>query len=156
MYYITKKGYEELYRSFLNVDNEILETNRRIGESVKRDNDLRENSEFMQLRVKAMYELPQKKENLWKRCNEAIIIEDMDSYKNFDGQTVIVGCIVEVRFDGENCRYTILGTDEGNIKESVLSCNAPIARALLGKHIGESIVFNDMKVSILSVEKYAG
>ena len=155
MCYITRNGYEELYRSFLNVDNEILETNNKKGESVKLDNDLRQNPEFMQLRVKAMYELPKKKEKLLKKYKDAIIIEDMDSYKKFDGQTVIIGSIVEIDFGGEKCTYTILGTDEGNLEEGVLSCDAPIAKALIGKHVGDTVIFNDVMILILTIEKYA-
>ena len=103
MYFISKKGYEIKYNEFLNVDNEIIETNREMGESAKRDNDLRENQEFMQLRVKAMYELPQKKERLRLCCENAIIIEDMDEFKNFDGSKVIIGSTVKLDFDGDIC-----------------------------------------------------
>ena len=52
-YYITKNGYKKLYEDYLNIDKEITEVNKMMGESVKRDNDLRENPEFMELRVRA-------------------------------------------------------------------------------------------------------
>ena len=96
-YYITKNGYKKLYEDYLNIDKEITEVNKMMGESVKRDNDLRENPEFMELRVRAMYELPAKKKSLWDKYNSAIIIEETDEYKNFDGNTVIRGCLVMKR-----------------------------------------------------------
>ena len=59
--YISRKGYEKLLQQINEVDNEIVDVRRLIGESAARDNDLRENKEFLDLRVKAMYELPAKK-----------------------------------------------------------------------------------------------
>ena len=152
-YYITRDGYNQLYEQYLNIDNEIIETNKLMGESVKRDNDLRENPEFMELRVKVMYELPAKKKSLWDKWNTAIVIEDTEEYKNFDSTIVIRGCIVKINIDDEECEYQIKGSDEGNIDEDILSCDAPLAQALLGKKVGEKIVFNDMKIEILSVER---
>ena len=153
MYFISKKGYEIKYNEFLNVDNEIIETNREMGESAKRDNDLRENQEFMQLRVKAMYELPQKKERLRLCCENAIIIEDMDEFKNFDGTTVIIGSTVKLDFEGDICEYTILGSEEGDIDNGILSCEAPIAQSILGKRKGEEIEFNGCKIVIREIMK---
>ena len=100
-YYVTKNGYDKLYENYLNVDNEIIEANRMMGESAKRDNDLRENPEFMGLRVKAMYELPAKKQSLWDKYNSAIIIEETEEYVNFDGNTIIRGCVVKINIDEE-------------------------------------------------------
>ena len=151
MYFISKKGYETKYNEFLNVDNEIIETNREMGESAKRDNDLRENQEFMQLRVKAMYELPQKKERLRLCCENAIIIEDMDEFKNFDGTKVIIGSTVKLDFEGDICEYTILGSEEGDIDNGILSCEAPIAQAILGKQSGEEVEFNVCKIVIKEI-----
>jgi transcription elongation GreA/GreB family factor len=105
----------------------------------------------MQLRVKAMYELPQKKEELWNKYENAIIIEDMDEYKNFDGNTVIRGCNVSLMLDDEKVDYFISGTDEGNIDEDIMSCSAPIAEAILNKNIGDKILFNGFYIEILNV-----
>lgn len=153
-YYITRKGYQKLYEDYLNVDNEIAQANIMMGESVKRDNDLRETPEFMELRVKAMYELPSKKQSLWNKYNSAIVIEDTNEYKKFDGKTVIRGCKIKINIDGyEICVYQIKGSDEGDINNDILSCDAPMARALLGKKIGEKVKFNEMEIEILEVVK---
>lgn len=151
-YYISQKGYDELYENFLNVDKEIDDVNRRMGESAKRDNDLRENPEFMELRVKAMYELPEKKNELWNKYNSAIIIEEMDEYKNFDYKTVIIGAKVTINFDGDICTYKILGNDEGDLKNDVLSCQAPISQAIINKKVGDTVKFNKSVIEILEVD----
>lgn len=153
-YYITKAGFQQLYEDYLNVDNEINEANKMMGESVKRDNDLRENPEFMELRVKAMYELPAKKQTLWNKYNSATIIEETEEYLQFNGKTVIRGSKVKLNFDGEDiCEYEIKGADEGDINNGILSCEAPMARALLGKQLGTVVEFNGMNIEILEIER---
>lgn len=150
--YLTKKGREKIYQEYLNIDDEIKKTNREMGESAKLDNDLRENPEFMALRVKAMYELPQKKEELFKVFSQAEVIEEMPEYINFDGSTVIMGTKVVLDFDGDEEVYTIHGTNEGNIEDGIISENSPIARAIIGKKVGDIVTFRNMSIKILSVE----
>lgn len=151
--YISRKGHEELYQRYLEIDKQIQDTMRKMGESAKRDNDLRENPEYMELRVQAMYTLPQHKENLFTRYQNAVIIEETEEYKNFDGNTVIMGTKVKLLIDGEEEEYEILGNKEGNLKLSILSCEAPIAKAVIQKHLKETIQFNGMEISILAIEK---
>lgn len=149
--YITKGGKEKLYTEYLLVDKEIADLNKKMGESVKLDNDLRENPEFLNLRVRAMYELPNKKKELRYKYEHAIVIEDMEEYLNFDGETVIRGAIVRLNFDGDEEEYRIVGTNEGDLSRNALSCNAPIAIAILGKKVGEIINFNGGSIDILEV-----
>lgn len=149
--YITKEGKEKIYSEYLLVDREIVDLNKKMGESVKLDNDLRENPEFLNLRVRAMYELPNKKKELWNKYEQAIVIEDMEEYHNFDGETVIRGVVVRLNFDGEEEEYRIVGTNEGDLSKNALSCNAPIANALLGKKVGEKVNFNEGNIDILEV-----
>lgn len=152
--YISRKGHEELYQKYLEIDKQIQDTMKKMGESAKRDNDLRENPEYMELRVQAMYTLPQQKENLFTRYQNAVIIEETEEYRNFDGKTVIMGTKVKLMIDGEEEEYKILGNKEENFKLSILSCDAPIAKAVIHKHLKETIKFNDMEISILSIEKF--
>lgn len=153
MEYITKKGYEQLYQDFLKTEYQINEIYRKMAESAKRDNDLRENSEFMELRVQAMYTLPEQRKQLFQRYQEAIIIEETDAYKNFDGKKVIMGSKIRLIINGSEKNYTILGNHEGNLKESILSCESPLAQELIGKKIGETVSFNGRKIKIISVER---
>lgn len=150
-YYISKKGYESLYEQYLDIDRQIAMINKQIGESVKRDNDLSRKPELMQLRVKAMYELPHKKEELWNKYENAIIIENMDEYKNFNGSKVIIGCNVLLMLDDEEIEYFIAGTDEGDIDNGIMSCSAPIAEAIINKNVGDIIQYNDFYIEILKV-----
>ena len=150
---MSENNYEKLCEEYHSMDQKITDTQRKMGESAKRDNDLRENPEYMELRVQAMHTLPQKKENLFARYQNAIIIEETEEYKNFDGNTVIMGTKVKLMIDGEEEEYKILGNKEGNMDLSILSCDAPIAKAVLQKHLKEKVQFNGMEISILSIEK---
>lgn len=150
---ISKKGYEKLCHEYSMIDEKISNTQREMGESAKRDNDLRENPEFMELRVKVMYTLPAEKENLYKRIHNCMIIEDSDFFRDFDGTKVIPGSKVTYQIDDETEIFTILGDNESDLNNQVISCSSPLAKALIGKHINENIEFNDMHIIIKSIEK---
>lgn len=44
--------------------------------------------------------------------------------------------------DGSGVRYQIVGEDEADIKEGLLSIGSPIARALIGKQEGDTVEVN--------------
>lgn len=157
MRYYTKEGFERLKREYEQTEDEINDTTKLMGKSDEMDSDLRENPEFMELRVKAMYGIPNKRRALAEELSRNIvIIEDSDEYKNWDMNTVIRKCKVSVSIDGEPTEeYTILGHNEGNIHENILSCEAPLVLSMLGHKIGESVEFNGMKIDILNVGKVA-
>lgn len=52
---------------------------------------------------------------------------------------VVFGATVDVADaeSGEEFRYQIVGEDEADIKKGMISCNSPIARALIGKAEGD-------------------
>lgn len=153
MNYFTKEGFEKIKYEYNTIEQELEKTTLAMGKSDEMDSDLRENPEFMELRVKAMYSIPNMKKELGNQIKNAIIIEDTDEYINWDGQTVLRKCDIELSIDGEDEKYTILGFNEGNIRENILSCEAPLVMALLGHKIGETIIFNDMKITINNVKK---
>ena len=150
-YLISKKGYKNLEKSLSEIDDEIIKTQRKMGESVKKDNDLRENPEFMDLRVKAMYTLPSEKENVIKMINNAIIIEDTAEFKNAENTAVYIGSTVKIDFDGEVEEFTILGSNEGDLTNNILSCDSPLAQKLINRKIGEEFYFRNMKIKILEI-----
>lgn len=152
-YLISKKGYKNLEKSLSEIDDEIIKTQRKMGESVKKDNDLRENPEFMDLRVKAIYTLPSEKENVIKMINNAIIIEDTAEFKNAENTAVYIGSTVKIDFDGEVEEFTILGSNEGDLTNNILSCDSPLAQKLINRKIGEEFYFRNMKIKILEITR---
>ena len=150
---ISRKGYEKLCEEYHLMDQKITDIQKKMGESAKRDNDLRENPEFMELRVKAMYTLPAEKEKLYKRMHDCMIIEECEFFKSFDGSKVIPGSKVLYDIDGQSEPVTILGDNESDLDNDIISVATPMAKALVDKHINETIDFNGMKMIIKSIEK---
>lgn len=152
-FYISRKGEQALLEEYYGIDDEIKKTTRAMGVSDSMDSDLRENAEFMELRVKAMYTLPNRKRSLYEKLKSRVIIEDMEEYKNFDGKTVIMGSVVTLQIDGDIETYTILGTDEGDINKDILAENAALTQAIMSHKVGDTIPFNDMEIKILDIRK---
>jgi transcription elongation GreA/GreB family factor len=152
-YYVTYEGYQKLVDEIQLQDKLYSDIEKEMGNSAKRDNDLRENPEYMELRVKAMYGIPAKKKELLQQYQSAVIIEETPEYINWDGETVIRKCTITIDYDGDVLTYTILGENEGDIMNGFLSCEAALVQALLGKKVGEQITFNGCIIKILSVKK---
>jgi transcription elongation factor GreA len=57
-----------------------------------------------------------------------------------DGR-IVFGATVELEDleSGESVTYQIVGDDEADIKQGMISVSSPIARALIGKHAGDSV-----------------
>lgn len=152
-FYVTREGYEKLYNEISEMDKLHDDVERQMGESVKRDNDLRENPEYMALRVKAMYGIPAQKRELVLKFQNAIIIEETPEYFEWDGLTVIRKSKVTISIDGEIEEYTILGSDEGSLDDNILSCDAALVKSILGHKVGEKVIFNGMVIEIQKVLK---
>ncbi len=154
-FYVTREGYEQLYNEISNIDKKHDDVEKKMGESVKRDSDLRENPEYMALRVEAMYGIPKMKQELVLKLQNSVIIEETEEYINWDGKTVIRKCDVDLLIDGEVESYKILGSNEGSLKDGILSCDAPMVTSILGHKVGETVEFNGMKIFIDNVSKIA-
>ncbi|MFX4224082.1 MAG: transcription elongation factor GreA [Thalassobaculum sp.] len=61
--------------------------------------------------------------------------------KKLKGETVTFGVTVEVADEetDEETRYTIVGPYEADISRGFISTSSPIARALIGKRVGDSV-----------------
>lgn len=150
-YRITREGYNKLIEEYQNIDDEYVKTTRAMGKSDEMDSDLRENPEFMNLRVKAMYELPKKKKELFEMIQSSVIIEDTKEYKNWDRETIIDKCGVVLEINGETSNYSILGANQSDIDLNIISSSAPLVKELLGHKKGEKILFNGMKILIKEI-----
>ncbi len=54
---------------------------------------------------------------------------------------IVFGATVELEDleSGDSVTYQIVGDDEADIKQGMISVSSPIARALIGKHSGDSV-----------------
>ena len=152
-YYVSKAGREKLFQDYQNVLRKKNDAQREMGECAQTDSHLDENPAFQELRVLTMYDLPQRAQELLDKYNRAKIIEEQSEYIHFDGKTVIIGAEVTYLINGREEIFQILGNDEGNIKEKKLGCQAPIALAMLGHKVGETVPFRDRVIKIIAVKK---
>ena len=150
-YRVTREGYNKLMEEYQNIDVEYVETTKAMGKSKEMDSDLRENPEFMNLRVKAMYEIPKKKKELFEMLQSSVIIEDTEEYKNWDRKTVIDKCGVTLEINGEESDYSILGENQSDIDSNIISSSAPLVKELLGHKKGDTITFNGIKFLIKDI-----
>jgi len=151
--YISRNGYQKLCESYIRIDQEINDVLKQVGECAKAETELSENTEYLDLSFKARYTLPDQKKRLYDRQRNAIIIEETSEYENFDGNTVIIGSEVELIIDGVKECYKILGDSEGDPENFCISWKTNLAKAVLGKHIGDSAECNGMEIIIQSVKR---
>ncbi len=152
-YYVTREGYKKLLEEYQSIDEVYTETTKAMGKSDEMDSDLRENPEYMELRVKAMYAIPRKKKELFEQLSNSVIIEDTEEFKNWDKETVIAKCRISLMIDGEIETYDVLGANESDFDKNILSCEAPLVKALLGHKKGEIVVFNGLEIQIKNIEE---
>jgi len=84
--------------------------------------------------------------------NEARVAELEDIFSRAEiidvtklsGEKVVFGCTVELVDEDtdEEMSYQIVGEFEANVKEGKISITSPIARALIGKSVGDSVEVN--------------
>jgi len=152
-YYMTQEGKEKLEKEL-----EYLKTDRRqeVVERIKiaRDfGDLSENSEYDAAKDEQAF-VEQRITQIEKMIRNAVIIENDEANANIVslGKTVT---FVELP-DGDEETYTIVGSAEADPFEGKISNDSPMAKAILGKEIGEEVTVptpgGDIQVKIIKVD----
>jgi len=152
-YYMTVEGKEKLEKELT-----YLKTDRRqeVVERIKiaRDfGDLSENSEYDSAKEEQAF-VEQRITQLEKMVRNAVIIENDETKPN------VVGLGKSVTFqelpDGEEEKYTIVGSAEADPFEGKISNDSPTAQSLLNKEVGDEVIVTtpggDIQVRITKVE----
>lgn len=108
--------------------------------SVAREHgDLSENAEYHAAKEKQGF-IEGRIQELESKLSLAQIID----VTKLDSETVTFGATVKIVNEDtdEESAYQIVGEDEANIKNGKVSITAPIARALIGKEVGDTIEVN--------------
>ncbi|OUS15611.1 transcription elongation factor GreA [Gammaproteobacteria bacterium 50_400_T64] len=100
--------------------------------------DLKENAEYHAARDQQSFAEGRIQEVESKLSHAQVI----DVSKIPEGEKVIFGVTVTIinTESDASVTYTIVGDDESDIKQSKISYQSPIARALIGKEIGDVVV----------------
>ncbi|MDR2723930.1 MAG: transcription elongation factor GreA [Holosporaceae bacterium] len=98
--------------------------------------DLSENAEYHAAKDKQGF-IEGRIRELESKLSRAEIID----IKKLSGKDVKFGATVTVyeELSNEEITYKIVGVDEADIKKKLLSVEAPLARALIGKNVGDEI-----------------
>lgn len=97
--------------------------------------DLSENAEYHAARERQGFI-----EGRIKELEDKVARAEVIDVKTLSGKTIKFGATVTLSDEetNEEITYQIVGVDEAEIKKGLLSINSPLARALIGKTVGDS------------------
>lgn len=150
---ITRQGFEKIKAELdhlikverPNIKKEIAEA--------RSHGDLRENAEYHAAKERQGFI-----EGRIQEINGRMpLFHVVDTTGNGNSESVVFGARVTLENveSGEEMRYQIVGPDEADIKQNQISVQSPIARALIGKQIGDVVTVQiprgQMEVEITDV-----
>ena len=105
-------------------------------EEARAHGDLSENAEYHAAKERQSFI-----EGRVAELEDKIARADVIDVSKLSGDTVRFGATVTLADEDtdEESTYQIVGADEGDIKQGLLSLTAPLARALIGKQQGDSV-----------------
>lgn len=130
--YLTKEGLEELKREL----EEIKKTRRpeilnRVSQA-RNMGDLSENAEYTVAREELSF-IDGRIDELEEILKQAVLINNNHS------STIKLGSTVKVNTDDGKEVFTVVGEWEADPKESKISHESPLGKALIGKKVGEKV-----------------
>jgi transcription elongation factor GreA len=150
---MTASGYNRLEEELRRLKNEERPSVIKAIEVARAHGDLSENAEYHAAKERQAF-IEGRLEEIESKVSRAEVIDP----STLSGTTVMFGATVTIVDEetDEESTYQIVGTEEANIKEGLLSIAAPLARALIAKSVGESVDVQAPKGSrsyeILSLE----
>lgn len=131
-HYVSKESLEELKKEQINLrDVSIPEIAKRIDEA-KQQGDLSENAEYHQAREDMAWAQGRVKD-LEQIINTAQIIVKQKS------DTVNVGSTLKVEINGKTKQYTIVGPQEINPAQGLISNESPLGEAFITHRVGDKV-----------------
>jgi transcription elongation factor GreA len=133
---MTEYGFEKLSKELKYIKEIALPENAKQIEAARELGDLKENAEYHAAREQQQH-LMRRQAELSDILSCAIVIDPSKSNhaKVSFGSTVT---LIDVDTD-EEYTYTIVGTPESNVDKGLISYNSPLAKAILGKEVGDEV-----------------
>ena len=152
-YPVTKKGYELLKKEL----KQLLSNDRpavvNAISTAREHGDLKENAEYHAAKEQQGFIEGRIQELNAKLANANVI-----DIEKLSGDKVVFGATVtfeDIDTD-EVSNYQIVGEDESDIKQNKISVSSPIARALIGRSAGETLIIpipkGKIEIEIIKVE----
>lgn len=150
-FWVSKAGLEIAKAEYATLIDEKIPANKAAIAKARELGDLRENSEYKMARQDQTVLLARKSE-LEKFINRArvIVASEVKTDK------VNVGTKVTLKnASGTSTVYTILGARDSNPEKNIVSYQTPLAQAMIGHAIGESITLpNGETASVQSIQRF--
>ena len=135
--YLTENGLNELKEELDNLKNVRRPENIQALKDARALGDLSENAEYDAARNEQAV-IESRIQELEVMLENAVVIKEVDTDK------VSIGTSVKLEFveDSEVETYSIVGTKEADPFENKISNESPIAKAIIGKKVGEVATVN--------------
>ena len=151
-YQLTKEGVTKLESEYRHLLDVVRPQNTKDLVDARALGDLSENADYDAARD-AQARTESRIQEIENILSNYELIKESSSTKTVKiGSTVV---IKDLSFDEED-KYEIVGTIEANPLENKISCESPLAMAVLGHKVGETVEVNapvPYKVEIVSIEK---
>jgi transcription elongation factor GreA len=137
-----KKALEEELKNLLTVERPTVV---RAIEHARSLGDLGENADYSAAKERQSFI-----EGRIMEINSKLARSRVIDVRAIKADKVLFGATVEIsdQESGKPSTYKIVGVDEADIKLNKISINSPLARALIGKKIGDEVVFNAPKGTV--------
>jgi transcription elongation factor GreA len=135
---MTRATWNVLQRELEDVERELRSTIPQAIQKARELGDLKENAEYHSAKLKQSH-AQKRAASLQLRISRARFVEDAGYRDGVAG----LGTEVVLESGGEVASYWILGDGEHHLGEHVISHQTPIAKAILGRTVGESLELGD-------------
>jgi transcription elongation factor GreA len=139
------------------INVEMAENSRDIGEAQEKG-DLRENAEYKAAMEKQV-QIQAAIKKLDQDLKHAIVLEDF--IQGLPTDKINVGCTAKLKDKetGEVLTYSILGTWDADTSKNIISYQAPLAKSLIGKAVGDtaSLSYGSQESTyvVLQIDKFS-
>ncbi len=137
---MTAAGFSRLEEELRRLKSEERPAVIKAIEEARAHGDLSENAEYHAAKERQAW-IEGRLEEIEGKVSRAEVIDP----SSLSGDTVMFGATVTVVDEDtdEESTYQIVGTEEADIKQGLLSVAAPLARALIAKSVGDSVDVQD-------------
>lgn len=150
---MTVLGYERLKTELSHLKKVERPNISKAIEEARAHGDLSENAEYHAAKEKQSFI-----EGRIREVESKLALSDVIDPSKLTGDKVVFGAtvtFVDVDTD-EEASYQIVGVDEADLKEKKISFTSPMARALIGKRVGEEVKLRlpkgEKELEIMSVD----
>jgi transcription elongation factor GreA len=152
-YPMTQLGYESLKTELKQLTSKDRPAVINAISTAREHGDLKENAEYHAAKEQQGFI-----EGRIQELNEKLALANVIDITKLSGEKVVFGAtvsFVDVDTDAES-NYQIVGADESVLQKNKISISSPIARALIGKSVGDTLSIpipkGKIEIEILKVE----